>query len=152
MHEAIALGVVGALLDDRRDQSRQVLGVHLVIAGHDHEHVSAVRQRVRVAGDERRSHATAQVVPETADPSFTQAAHEVRRGVRAAVIDDDYAIHPVGNSAQGPADQRLLVVSRHDDGDFGAPPHARSRVVQGARCRKPGVRSRWRCRPTEPYE
>ena len=114
--EAVGLGVVALAGGDALDQGGEVVGIHLVVRGHDARDVDRVVARVLVAGDDGGADAGVHLVPEHLDARVGLGGATHGR-VLGAVVDDDDPVDERGDAAHGLGHELLLVVGRDDDGD-----------------------------------
>jgi hypothetical protein len=128
--EAVALGVVGLVPDEGREQAGQVRGIHLRVAGH-HGHdarLGSIGQGRLVSGGDGRAHPAVLLVADhlqalTHPPR--RPAQDLFRAVAGGIVHDHDAVHERGHGLQDGPEQLLLVVGRHDDDDSPALEHDR---------------------------
>ena len=115
--QAVRLRVVDLAARNGTRERLEVLGIHLVVAGHHADDVDLLLERALVAGDDRGADAAVALVDDELDARVAERAHALRRRVGRAVVDDDDPVDEARDAAERRRDQVLLVVRGHDDRD-----------------------------------
>ena len=122
--ESVRLRVVELVPHDRQRQQLELVGIHLVVAGHHGRCVHPLGERALVAGDDRGADTAVAVVGDHLDAWILDRARALRGRVGRGVVDHVDPIDETGNALERGPDQAFFVVSRHDDGHLLAFEHA----------------------------
>ncbi len=128
--QAVPLRVVRLVLGQWGQQARQVLRIHLGIAGHDgdEEVLAPLRHRRVVAGDDGRADAAVGLVADHLQAAAIAALGLFEHGRRAicrGIVHHDDAIDQLRHRVQDASDQLLFVVRGHDHEDAPVGKHGR---------------------------
>ena len=147
--ETIALHVVQAIGNQLVHQGNQIVGVHLIVPGHDAEDVIAVAQSPLVTRDDGASDSAIVAVAEGVHAGIGAALRYREGAIRARVVDDVNSVDECGNGRQRGVEQRLFAVGGDHDCDslilphvrgIAAPIASRKRVWEGAAVSGRGAR------------
>lgn len=112
--EAIAFDVLRHAQLDGPHENRQLSHLHLVVGVDLDGHVESVVESSSEAGDHRAAHALVRLVAVDANSSVGQRFSHPERVVRAGIVDDDDAAHPVWDATHDGRQMATFVVGRQD--------------------------------------
>ena len=115
--EAVRLRVVELTARNRLDEVAEILGIHLVVRGHDGGDIDPVGHRCAVAGDDRGANAFVPLVLDYLGARIVQRLRALDRGVLRPVVDDVDAVDEIRHPLDRGSEKLLLVVRGDDNRD-----------------------------------
>jgi len=112
--ETIAFDVLRHAQLDGPHENRQLTRVHLVVSVHLDGHVESAVEGSSEAGNHRPAHTSILLMAFDSDSRIGQRFGHPERVVRAGIVDDDDAAHPVWDTTHDGRQMATLVVRRQD--------------------------------------